>query len=168
MLEYVTLAWNQNFVTVDLDNAPVLETFMKRPWFMLVSVDAPIMQRFRRSAIRCVLSLCDTMLVRNDNTSLYEGSLEDFVRDHDALLYGSEELYGHDKDAYALDNMMKLSTLHIVNSFDTTATLYSHLDDVDLLNGDRLRPSWDTYFMVSARQINDMGYNNINIIISRN
>lgn len=49
MLGYATLHWNQNLVTVDLKNTAVLEQFTKRPWFMLVGVDAPIIQRFKRS-----------------------------------------------------------------------------------------------------------------------
>lgn len=49
MLDYVTLHWSKNFVTTDLNNTDVLDKFIKRPWFMLIGVDAPILQRFKRS-----------------------------------------------------------------------------------------------------------------------
>lgn len=93
-------------------------------------------------------SPCDVIL--NCLFSSYEGSLEDFVRDHDTLVYGSEDVHRDEREAHALHNMKKLATIHIVNEFDSIAALHSYLDDIDLLNGDRLRPSWDTYFMVSA------------------
>jgi len=51
---------------------------------------------------------------------------------------------------YELTRQFKFATLHIVNDFDTIEAFHSHLDDVDLLNEDRMRPSWDTYFMVGV------------------
>lgn len=93
------------------------------------------------------LSLDDNL---NCSLSSYEGSLEDFIRDHDALVYGSEDIHRNEREAHALHNMKKLVAIHIVNEFDSVSALHSYLDDIDLLNGDRLRPSWDTYFMVSV------------------
>ncbi|KAI0068120.1 hypothetical protein BV25DRAFT_1867175 [Artomyces pyxidatus] len=97
MSEYTTRNWRSNFVTLDLNNIEDLQLFVKRPFFMLVSVDAPLLDRYMR----------------------YNG-LQKFVH------------------------------LHVVNDFDTIASLHSHLDDLDLLDPDRLRPSWDTYFMTLA------------------
>jgi hypothetical protein len=48
MLHYVTRNWRQNFVTVDLRNKAVIEDFSIRPFFMLLSIDAPILRRFSR------------------------------------------------------------------------------------------------------------------------
>ncbi|ETW75816.1 hypothetical protein HETIRDRAFT_330049 [Heterobasidion irregulare TC 32-1] len=96
LLDYTTLNWNSHFVTVDLNVADAVERFVKRPWFMLVSVDAPLLVRYRRS---------------------YES---------------------------------KFVTLRVINHFDSVQALHSYLDDLDLLNPDRLRPSWDTYFMTLA------------------
>ena len=53
LLDHVTRNWRSNFVTLDLDTRDVLETFVKRPFFMLISVDAPLLERYRRSK-RCV------------------------------------------------------------------------------------------------------------------
>lgn len=49
LLVYITKNWRENFVTVDLRTKELVESFIKRPFFMLVSVDAPLMQRFERS-----------------------------------------------------------------------------------------------------------------------
>ena len=49
LLDHVTRNWHSNFVTLDLDTRDVLEMFIKRPFFMLVSVDAPLLERYRRS-----------------------------------------------------------------------------------------------------------------------
>lgn len=49
MLDYVTQNWRSDFVTVDLIDQNVLEKFSTRPFFMVVSVDAPILIRYHRS-----------------------------------------------------------------------------------------------------------------------
>ena len=49
MLDYVTRRWQDNFVTSDLQTRAQIEMFIKRPFFLLVSVDAPLYDRYRRS-----------------------------------------------------------------------------------------------------------------------
>jgi len=48
MVDYVTKRWRENFVTVDIWNDRDLELTIKRPFFLLISVDAPISIRWRR------------------------------------------------------------------------------------------------------------------------
>lgn len=48
-----------------------------------------------------------------------------------------------------LRSMRSMINVHIDNSFPTVAALHDHLKRLDLLNMERLRPGWDTYFMVS-------------------
>ncbi|KAA1467963.1 hypothetical protein DENSPDRAFT_833135 [Dentipellis sp. KUC8613] len=139
MLDYVTANWRRNFVTSDLVDEELLGIFSKRPFFMLVSVDAPLRLRYDRS--------------RRTVTR----SLDDFVREDDALLYG------YDGDALqdlfkkkstqrvsSLHKLAKLVTVHVINSYTSVSSLYSHLEKLDLTSMDRLRPSWDTYFMTLA------------------
>ncbi|EKM48711.1 uncharacterized protein PHACADRAFT_132240, partial [Phanerochaete carnosa HHB-10118-sp] len=52
MLDYVTKNWRSDFVTVDLRSQSLLEKFSTRPFFMVVSVDAPILIRYHRSMRR--------------------------------------------------------------------------------------------------------------------
>ena len=49
-----------------------------------------------------------------------------------------------------LHSLQKYVTLHVVNNFDSVTALRSYLDDINILDGDRLRPSWDSYFMVGS------------------
>jgi len=55
MLEFATHLWREHFVTEDLVTQEVIDTFSKRPFFLLINVEAPISTRFlRRKA--CALS----------------------------------------------------------------------------------------------------------------
>jgi dCMP deaminase len=48
MVDYVTKRWRENFVTVDIWTEEDLEIVVKRPFFLLISVDAPISSRWKR------------------------------------------------------------------------------------------------------------------------
>ncbi|KIY48343.1 hypothetical protein FISHEDRAFT_65845 [Fistulina hepatica ATCC 64428] len=48
MLDHVTYNWRTHFVTVDLNTRNLVKQFAKRPFFMLISIDAPILTRFER------------------------------------------------------------------------------------------------------------------------
>lgn len=48
LLNYVTRQWRKNFVTADLTSSSLVGLFAKRPFFLLVNVDAPLLQRYRR------------------------------------------------------------------------------------------------------------------------
>ena len=43
-----------------------------------------------------------------------------------------------------------MANIHVVNAFDSVSGLHDHLDDINLLDPERLRPGWDTYFMQLA------------------
>jgi len=61
LLEHVTLNWRTNFVTRDLRTERMIQMFTKRPFFMLVSVDGPISDRFRRANMFVPLFLRSTI-----------------------------------------------------------------------------------------------------------
>ena len=48
MTEFVTKRWREHFVTVDIWTQEDLEVVAKRPFFLLISVDAPITVRWNR------------------------------------------------------------------------------------------------------------------------
>lgn len=52
MLDYVTRHWRGRFVTRDLARWDRAEPFLKRPFFMLVHVDAPLGARYARERRR--------------------------------------------------------------------------------------------------------------------
>jgi hypothetical protein len=85
------------------------------------------------------------------------GSLEDFVQDHDALLFDrtnnspSSLVQSADgKKSASLRALHQFILLHIINDFDTKVSLDKYLDTLNFLDSSRLRPSWDIYFMVSV------------------
>ncbi|KZT05841.1 uncharacterized protein LAESUDRAFT_737177 [Laetiporus sulphureus 93-53] len=132
LLDHVTRNWRTDFVTVDLVSKDVLESFAKRPFFVVINVDAPLHIRFERAA-------------RSLDKAL---SLEDFVRDHDEQYYGTAP--SASQPTWSLIDLHGLVHLHVVNSFETISAFYTYLDGLDLLDGERLRPGWDAYFMQLA------------------
>jgi dCMP deaminase len=45
--------------------------------------------------------------------------------------------------------VMSLATVKVDNCFSSVEALWAYLDTLNLLDEERLRPGWDTYFMVS-------------------
>lgn len=48
LIDYVTKRWRDRFVTTGIRDEKVLEIFLRRPFFILVSVDAPVSVRWKR------------------------------------------------------------------------------------------------------------------------
>ena len=79
--------------------------------------------------------------------------LDQFVIENDHIVFGPyahlmQELNGRQTPTTALRSFRNLVNIHVANVFDSLPALYSHLDDINFLNPERLRPGWDTYFMV--------------------
>jgi dCMP deaminase len=49
LLKFVTKNWMESFVTTDLSTRELIEPFVRRPFFMLLSTDAPLFERYNRS-----------------------------------------------------------------------------------------------------------------------
>jgi dCMP deaminase len=60
LLEHSTAHWRDNIVTLDLKTRAEIEIgFDKRPFFLLIGVDAPVTVRWRREVKRCVcMQIC--------------------------------------------------------------------------------------------------------------
>ncbi|KAF8807844.1 hypothetical protein BYT27DRAFT_7100059 [Phlegmacium glaucopus] len=131
LLKYATGNWRNNYVTIDLYTKELIEPFIRRPFFILLRCDAPLMERFNRSK------------------SFLNISLENFVQEDDRTVFGSL-LSPNSSKASCLQNLADLVNIHVNNSFPNLEDLYRHLDTLDLLHPEHLRPSWDTYFMTLA------------------
>ncbi|KAH0838043.1 dCMP deaminase [Lanmaoa asiatica] len=131
LLNHVTRNWRKNFVTVDLTSSSLVNLFAKRPFFLLVNVDAPLLQRYRRSQ------------------GTGSPSLEEFVRQDDEFVFGADvnSPGSNQTPLPGLRGMNYLVKLNIANTFQSLAELHFHLDLLDITNTQRLRPQWDTYFM---------------------
>ncbi|GFZ46281.1 Deoxycytidylate deaminase [Saitozyma sp. JCM 24511] len=75
---------------------------------------------------------------------------------HDLLLHGPSfpatlppsALSHHPQTDFR--RVMSLASVSICNNFPSLPGLYAFLDQLDLLDEERLRPGWDTYFMTLA------------------
>ncbi|KAI1822140.1 cytidine deaminase-like protein [Xylaria intraflava] len=142
LLHFVTKHWRSRWVTTDVHNEAVVTTLSRRPFFILISVDAPVMVRWHR------YQALQSQLPHSAQSSM---SLEDFVTDSDAHLYDART---------GVFPLMSQAAIRLLNTSDSLAHLYATLGKLDLTNGDRLRPSWDSYFMalasLAARRCNCM------------
>ncbi|KGO43836.1 Cytidine deaminase [Penicillium expansum] len=129
LLDFATKRWQERWVTTDISDATTLDRFLLRPFFLLVSVDAPVSLRWKRFADRCWRRQLDPP------------ELEKFVMWNDHNLY--------DKDigrVYLTDK----AQLRLFNSSSSLEELHSALQTLDLADEQRLRPNWDQYFMQLA------------------
>ncbi|THV07525.1 hypothetical protein K435DRAFT_709550 [Dendrothele bispora CBS 962.96] len=133
VLEHITRHWRMNFVTCDLQTLDLVEMFIKRPFFMLMSIDAPLYDRFQRY-----------QKLSNDL------DIEDFVRQDDARKFGVAEFEGRVTRNFSLNALDQHVNIRMVNDFAKLSGLHAHVESIDLLNPSHLRPDWDTYFMTLA------------------
>lgn len=56
LLDFVTKRWSERWVTADIANEGTLDRFILRPFFLLVSVDAPVSLRWKRFTDRFVIA----------------------------------------------------------------------------------------------------------------
>lgn len=81
---------------------------------------------------------------------------------NDADVYGRRHTTPHrsnanekkeiqEENSSPLHSLQQYVSLHVINNFDDVAALHSYLDDINLLDANRLRPNWDSYFMVNSR-----------------
>ncbi|KAG7119481.1 Deoxycytidylate deaminase like protein [Verticillium longisporum] len=132
LLDYVTSRWQDRWVLTHVHSEAVLDLLSRRPFFLLISVDAPLTLRWRRFQ---ALPAASHPLAR----ALPD--LEAFVTHSDARLY----------DPHAgLQPLIARATVRLLNTSPSLPHLYATLAKLDLPNPARLRPSWDAYFMSLA------------------
>jgi dCMP deaminase len=128
LLDFVTKRWRERWVTTDIHTESILDKILRRPFFILVSVDAPVSVRWKRFQAR----------LQQTESGL---TLEDFLLKSDEHLYSPES---------GLLPLISRATIRLLNTSSNLAHLYATLGRLDLTNEDRLRPSWDQYFMQLA------------------
>ncbi|ORY03135.1 cytidine deaminase-like protein [Clohesyomyces aquaticus] len=129
LLEFVTLRWQEPWVTTDVWDEGVVDALLRRPFFLLVSVDAPVSVRWQRFQARCTAN------------QLTPPSLEQFVLRNDAHLFAP---------GTGLGALIQRAQLKLLNSTTSISSLYTALGSLSLTDEARLRPSWDQYFMQLA------------------
>ncbi|KAG8763342.1 Deoxycytidine monophosphate (dCMP) deaminase, partial [Ceratobasidium sp. 428] len=129
LLNKVTQDWRNDFVCTSITNLGMLRSCAQRPFFVLISVDAPILTRWERYKKRRLQSSV---------------SLEEFIQQSDMERFGPQIDSTHDP----LNEILKaLPHVSITNSFSSLPELHAHLDSLALRSTERVRPGWDDYFM---------------------
>lgn len=157
LVDFITKRWQERWVTTDIPNEDVLDMYMRRPFFLLISVDAPLTVRWQRfqarqnhqrtlaAAAKSITAGSETPPTRtldaSTNVNSTVATLDSFVALSDAQLYDPRA---------GLNPLMSRATVRLLNTSSDLAHLYASLGKLDLLNPDRLRPSWDSYFMALA------------------
>ncbi|GFF58940.1 deoxycytidylate deaminase [Aspergillus udagawae] len=129
LLDFATKRWRERWVTTDIWDAATIDRFLQRPFFLLVSVDAPVSLRWKRFTDRC------------RRRQLDPPPLERFVIWNDRHLYDKE--IGR---AYLTDR----AQVRLFNSCSSLEELHAALEALNLADEQRLRPNWDQYFMQLA------------------
>lgn len=157
LLDYVTPRWRDRWVLTDIHSESVLDILATRPFFLLVSVDAPITIRWRRyqatrssasatattdvAAAPGVDSTTPTLTSVPSTKTPHIPDLESFVAYSDARFYDPQS---------GLQPLISRATVRLLNTSPSLPHLYATLAKLDLPSPARLRPSWDAYFMALA------------------
>ncbi|CAE6451539.1 unnamed protein product [Rhizoctonia solani] len=126
LLSFVTQNWRKDFVCTSLRDLGMLRACAQRPFFVLLSVDAPVLTRWKRSTVKHANSV----------------SLEQFIQ------YSDDERFGAQNPLN--DILQSISHVSITNHFSEIAPLHEYLESLALVNPERTRPGWDDYFMLLA------------------
>lgn len=129
LLDAVTKDWQTNYVTVSIHDEAIAEALSRRPFFILVHIDAPISVRWQRFNNQCA------------SASLTPPTLEQFVLRNDAHLYDTST---------GLATLASRATIKLLNNTSSLASLHASLAALNLTDPSRLRPTWDHYFMTLA------------------
>ncbi|KAJ1902334.1 Deoxycytidine monophosphate (dCMP) deaminase [Kickxella alabastrina] len=171
ILEYVTPRWRTNFVTTDVTSPVNLYLLWKRPFVLVVGIDAPTGTRYNRHCAKRIAHHEEPITLENfvelDDRTMYAcedpprgaQAINDLAKELDigvCLAADAEPqplLSSIIRNASAahelnLKRVLASANVSIANTFDTLADLYAHLEHIDLTNPERIRPSWDTYFML--------------------
>ncbi|KAK5452832.1 Deoxycytidine monophosphate (dCMP) deaminase [Exophiala xenobiotica] len=151
LLEFVTKRWREHWVLTDIYDESTLELLLRRPFFLLLNVEAPVGVRYQRFSERC------------RHRSLTPLPLSDFISYNDLQLYGtracppaapsstSSPLSSSTRPfTSGILHLTSRSHLHLVNIHPSISAYYTFLSTLDLASPVRLRPTWDAYFMTLA------------------
>jgi len=141
LLDFVTTRWRDRWIINGIWSEKVLEALLRRPFFLLISVDAPISVRWQRYKAKYARSHGDQEREADQSpgpSASATVSLEDFVLQNDDQLY---------KPDNGLAHLIDRAQVRLLNSSNSLPHLYQALNSLNLTDEARMRPNWDQYFM---------------------
>lgn len=145
---------------------PLLPDLLKRPFFLLVYVDAPLLARFARSLSSPHYYLTDLQsFAQLDDRHCYRHCARPHtpqdhpdgvaVRCHSPHSYAPHAKHNRNPSAaahqYSMARLQSLARLRLVNVAPTVPDLVRELANVCFMDDRLLRPGWDSYFMRLAQ-----------------
>ncbi len=121
LIDHVTRNWLTNFVLTDITTLAELDQLSKRPFFLHISIDAPLKIRYQRH-----------------KAHYPQLSFTEFIETSDSQAYNQEAL---------IIEVISKASIKIINTSTIVENLYVQLSELNLLDQTRLRPNWDAYFM---------------------
>lgn len=121
LIDHVTRNWRTNFVLTDITTLAELDQLSKRPFFLHISIDAPLKIRYQRH-----------------KAHYPQLSFTEFIETSDSQAYNQEAL---------IIKVISKASIKIINTSTIVENLYVQLSELNLLDQTRLRPNWDAYFM---------------------
>lgn len=125
----MTPRWNERWVTTSIRSQGALDVLLHRPFFLLISIDAPVILRWSRHQTQCTARKLDAP------------PLHDFIQRSDEHLF---------TPVTGLAAILQHAQLRLLNATSTIEDLHKALKQLDIPNEARLRPNWDQYFMQLA------------------
>ncbi|EGG07248.1 uncharacterized protein MELLADRAFT_35707 [Melampsora larici-populina 98AG31] len=141
-LDYSTKHWSHDFVTTDLQSKIEIEKFLKRPFFVLVNVEAPTRLRWER--------LYQSRSTSTKTLAAGPSSLEEFVLQDENHPPDHSSNINQESMRTPLKSIIPFATYTILNN----SSLNDLLTSIDRTHLQKLRkglrPDWDQYFMTLA------------------
>jgi dCMP deaminase len=147
-INHATSNWRDNFVLLNIHLYPDAELAFKRPFFLLVCVQAPTLTRFERRNEKYgddQITLSDLSIEPSKPLSMESPCLTvtEFLTFDEQDLYQKLSFSGLD---FTLCNFIRKASLSLFNDASLDE-FTADIDALDLDNEEHVRPSWDTYFM---------------------
>ncbi|CCX09457.1 cytidine deaminase-like protein [Pyronema domesticum] len=129
LMDYVTPRWRERFVLTGIRDRSVVDELSTRPFFLLMSIDAPVSVRWKR------------YVERRQKNSDPPHTLEEF-------LYASDSQMYHPISGIAA--ISDRATIKLINASSSLTVLHRALVYLNITDPERVRPGWDAYFMQLA------------------
>ena len=129
LLDFVTEDWQTHYVTTSIHDETIADALSRRPFFILLHIDAPISTRWHRFRDRCA------------KASLTPPTLDNFVLRNDQHLYDPST---------GLAALASRAQIKLLNNASSLPALRASLHSLNLTDPGRIRPTWDHYFMTLA------------------
>lgn len=154
-IQFATSNWREKLLVCDVQKYPDFEIAFKRPFFVLVCIQAPMSVRYNRRNIKYA---SDDVTLHNlrledeqDRGSKAEPTFESSNLSLEAFLNLDEKdlysLHSGLNTEYTLYDFIRKASITIFNSGSSISEFKQQINGINFNDPEHTRPSWDAYFM---------------------